>query len=120
MTDKEILILTPLYEVREHDRIYLRRDVIEQIKHGKVVTLPFGWKVVTKPSDVEIKVAEKPEEESTPWDFISQGKERLMFCTECGISMRCNPMYQYCPYCGKRHYFDPWPPMGDKKGEVNG
>ena len=116
MTDKEILVLTPSYKVKEQDLIRVRLDVKKQLRYGNVVTVPFGWKVVIKPSDIEIKVAE-PEEGPTPWDFVcnnmyspfdSQGKERLLFCTECGINIgeHYSPMYQYCPYCGKRHYFE--------------
>ena len=117
MTDKEILVLRPLYQMKDYEAIEVRLDIKEQLKRGNVITIPFGWDVVTKPSDTKIEVEEKPEEKSTPWEFIdnnmyspfdSQGKERLLFCTECGINIgeHYSPMYQYCPYCGKRHYFE--------------
>lgn len=116
MTDNEILILRPLYQMTDHRAIEVRLDIKEQLKRGKVVTIPFGWDVAIKPADTKIEVAEKPEDRSTPWDFIdnnnyspfdSQGKERMIFCTGCGISIEhYDPMYQYCPYCGKRHYFE--------------
>ena len=116
MTDKEILVLMPLYQMKDYEAIEVRLDINEQLKHSKVITIPFGWKVVATPADTKIEVAEKPEEEPTPWDFIdndnyspfdSQGKERLIFCTECGCNIEhYDAQYQYCPYCGKRHYFE--------------
>ena len=116
MTDNEILILRPLYNVKDYDTIGVRLDIKEQLRRGNVITLPFGWDVAVKPSNIEVEVAE-PEEESTPWDlgsvnnnyspFDSQSKKRFLFCTECGIIIKhYDPMYQYCPYCGKRHYFE--------------
>ena len=114
----EILILTPSYNVKERELNALRLDVKRQMENGGVVILPFGWKVVTKPSDIEVKIAAEPEEAPTPWDFVdnhnhspfdSQGKERLIFCTKCGINIdHYDAQYQYCPYCGKRHYFENW------------
>ena len=70
MTDNEILILRPLYQMTDRRAIEVRLDIKEQLKRGHVITIPFGWDVVTKPADTKIKVAEKPEEVSTPWDFI--------------------------------------------------
>ena len=70
MTNDEILILRPLYQMTDRRTLEVRLDIKEQLKRGHVITIPFGWDVVTKPADTKIEVAEKPEEESTPWDFI--------------------------------------------------
>lgn len=115
MTDKEILILRPLYKMKDREVLATRLDIRKQLNHGNVVTIPFGWSVEVAPKDIEVKIAEKPENDSTPWDFIdngnyspfdSQGRERLIFCTECGCNIEhYDAQYQYCPYCGKRHYF---------------
>lgn len=118
MNKDDILVLRPLYKMKESEVLSARLDIRKQLSHGNVITIPFGWSVEVAPKDIEVKIAEKPEEESTPWEFIdnhnyspfdSQGKERLIFCTNCGCNVEhynTRYPYQYCPYCGKRHYFE--------------
>ena len=115
MTDNEILILRPLYKMKDYDVIGVRLDIKEQLRRGNVITIPFGWDVVTKPADTKVEVAEKPEEESTPWEFVENemyspfdgSKESNLICSECRRKItRWNDDMLYCPYCGKRHYFE--------------
>ena len=116
MNKNDILVLRPLYKMKEFEVLATRLDIRKQLNRSNVITIPFGWSVEVAPKDIEIKIAEKPENESTPWDFInndnyspfdSQGKERMIFCTNCGINIEhYDAQYQYCPYCGKRHYFN--------------
>lgn len=117
MNKDEILVLRPLYQMKDYDcrAIAVRLDISEQLKHSKVITIPFGWKVVTKPADTKIKFAEKPEDISTPWEFVDNelyspfdgSKEKNLICSECRRKItRWNEDMIYCHYCGKRHYFD--------------
>ena len=116
MTKDEILIIQYPFRMRQQSADALRKQILMQKEVG-VILLPDFCSVVTKPKDTDIQVElEKEEKVSTPWDFIdnnnysifdSQGKERLIFCTECGCNIEhYDAQYQYCPYCGKRHYFE--------------
>ena len=123
MTKDEILVLRPLYKMKEAEVLATRLDIRKQLSHGNVITIPFGWSVEISPKDIEIKIAEKPEETSTPWEFVENemhspfdgSKESCIICSECRHKInRWNEDMLYCPYCGKRHYFNK---QEDKKEE---
>ena len=115
MNRDEILIIQYPFRMSQQRVDTLREQILKQKETGVILLSDFCT-VVTKPKDIDIQV-ELEEEGPTPWDFVdnnmyspfdSQGKERLLFYTECGITIgeHYDPMYQYCPYCGKRHYFE--------------
>lgn len=117
MNKDDILVLRPLYQMKDYDRraIEVRLDIKEQLKRGNVITIPFGWIVEVAPKDIEVKIAEKPEDISTPWEFVENemyspfdgSKEKNLICSECRRKItRWNEDMVYCHYCGKRHYFD--------------
>lgn len=56
MNKDEILVLRPLYQMKEYEAIAVRLDINEQLEHSKVITIPFGWDVVTKAKDINIQV----------------------------------------------------------------
>lgn len=115
MNSDEILIIRCQIPIKEQKIDALRRRILDQKESG-VILLPYYCSVISKPKDIDIQVELEKEDEITPWDFIdnsnhspfdSQGKERMIFCTECGIYVEhYDAQYQYCPYCGKRHYFE--------------
>lgn len=115
MKSDEILIIQYPYRMSKLGVDTLREQILKQKETGVILLSDFCT-VVTKPKDTDIQVELEKDDEITPWDFIdnnnysifdSQGKERLLFCTECGCNIEhYDPMYQYCPYCGKGHYFE--------------
>lgn len=115
MKSDELLIIQYPYRMSQQRVDTLREQILKQRETGVILLSDFCT-VVTKPKDTDIQVELEKEDEITPWDFIdnsnyspfdSQGKERLIFCTECGCNIEhYDTQYQYCPYCGKRHYFE--------------
>lgn len=115
MNSDEILIVQYQVPIKQQKADILREQILKQKESG-VILLPYYCSVISKPKDIDIQVELEKEDEITPWDFIdnsnyssfdSQGKERLIFCTECGCNVEhYDAQYQYCPYCGKRHYFE--------------
>jgi DNA-directed RNA polymerase subunit RPC12/RpoP len=114
MKNDELLIIqyqAPISKLKAYD---FHEQILKQKETG-VILLPYYCSVISKPKDIDIQV-ELKKDKTTPWDFIdngnyspfdSEGKERLIFCTECGCNVEhYDAQYQYCPYCGKRHYFE--------------
>ena len=115
MNNDEILIIQCLVPLKPQKLDTLREKILKQKETG-VILLPYYCTVVTKPKDIDIQAEEEKENEITSWDFIdnhnhspfdSDGMPRLIFCTKCGRNINhYDTQYQYCPYCGKKHYFE--------------
>jgi hypothetical protein len=68
MNKDEILILKPLFPVKEKVAHDVREMVFKQMEEG-IVLLPFGYEVVIAPKDTEIKI-----ETQTP-NWMTDGRE---------------------------------------------
>lgn len=62
MDNNEVLVIVPEIPMGERDMSYTR-ELIKKQKEEGVVLLPFGYKVLVKPKDVEIELGPDKDEE---------------------------------------------------------
>lgn len=112
----ELLIVKACFRTGLHERAMIHADICKQLKNSNVVVLPFGWDVLSKPSDVDIRVESEKYGETTRWEYIDNpsyssldpgSKEYYLFCDECGITIpQWDRSFYFCPHCGKSHSFN--------------
>jgi hypothetical protein len=62
MNKDEVLILKPQFPVKPEDAYNVREMVFKQMEEG-IVLLPFGYEVIVKPKQIDIKIGTDKDED---------------------------------------------------------